>query len=124
METLVLLKIRTQLKHLQNQAGVLLLVDRMRFQLVKAESKQFPPKFYFRVKTALEVCGPGCWLHRLEGGGKKINPKPSCYFLSKSCQHKITANTLSIQTQHQGPAGISPIEQSIFPFQMGLILFL
>lgn len=60
METLLLLKIRTQFKHLQNQAGVLLLVDKMRFQLTKAENNQFPHKFHFRVKIKFEVCGPGC----------------------------------------------------------------
>lgn len=56
----MLLKIRTQFKHLQNQAGVLLLVDKVRFHLTKAEKKWFLHKFHFRVKIKFEVCGPGC----------------------------------------------------------------
>lgn len=73
METLVLLKIRTQVKHLQNQAGVLLLVDKMRFQLMKAENNQFLHKFHFRVKIKLEVCGPGCMVTQTRGKKKALS---------------------------------------------------
>lgn len=66
METLVLLKIRTQFKHLQNQAAVLLLVDKMRFQVMKVQNNRFHTSFISEQKLNLKFWDLDVWSHRLE----------------------------------------------------------